>query len=234
MTTPQLVEDRPCRGRAGGGGRQPDSPWACSRPPGEFGADIVVGEGQPLGIPLSFGGPYLGIFATSKEYVRKIAGRLVGETVDKAGPRGLRAHPDRPRAAHPPRKSHLQHLHQPGPDRPGLHGVYEPAGQARVCARWPSCATTKRITPRTGSPRSPGFSVCMDAPFFHEFVVCCPTPGWRKSTTTCLEHGILGGYDLEQGLSRPEEPHAGGRDRDELARRDRCICAKYWRRCPMT
>ncbi|MHB8218729.1 MAG: aminomethyl-transferring glycine dehydrogenase subunit GcvPA [Acidimicrobiales bacterium] len=55
------------------------------RPPGEWGADVVVGEGQAFGTPLGFGGPYLGLFACAAAHVRRLPGRLVGETVDSSG-----------------------------------------------------------------------------------------------------------------------------------------------------
>jgi glycine dehydrogenase subunit 1 len=59
------------------------------QPPGAMGADIVVGEGQSIGNALSFGGPYVGLFATRQKYVRQMPGRLCGETVDKEGRRGF-------------------------------------------------------------------------------------------------------------------------------------------------
>ena len=66
---------------------EPVALGAC-RSPGEMGADIVVGEGQSLGVGLQFGGPYVGLFATRDKYVRQMPGRLCGETVDATGKRG--------------------------------------------------------------------------------------------------------------------------------------------------
>ena len=61
---------------------------AVLRPPGEYGADIVVGEGQSLGAPMGFGGPLLGFLATRREHVRRVPGRIIGATADASGRRG--------------------------------------------------------------------------------------------------------------------------------------------------
>jgi glycine dehydrogenase subunit 1 len=62
---------------------------ALVKPPGEYGADIVIGEGQPLGLPMNVGGPSLGIFACRMEHVRKMPGRLIGLTKDQDGRRAF-------------------------------------------------------------------------------------------------------------------------------------------------
>ena len=67
------------------------NPIACAllKDPGACGADIAAGEGQPLGIPMQLGGPYLGLFAAKKEFLRTMPGRLVGETKDSEGRRAF-------------------------------------------------------------------------------------------------------------------------------------------------
>lgn len=164
--------------------------------PGEMGADIVVGEGQPLGIPLAFGGPYLGFFTTRKQYLHKMAGRLVGETADS---RGQRAYVLTLTA----REQHIKREHATSNictnqslmalaaavylsllGRTGLRQV------AELCYHKAHYAAGKISQVK-------GFSLCFNAPFFHEFSVCCPKP-IAEINAYLLEHGFLGGYDLGQ------------------------------------
>jgi len=164
--------------------------------PGQMGADIVVGEGQPLGIPLSFGGPYLGFFATRKQYIHKMAGRLVGETVDNRNQRAYvltltarEQHIKRERATsnictNQGLMALAAAVYLSLLGRNGLHQV------AALCYHKAHYAAKKIAG-------IPGYSLSFNAPFFHEFAVRCPAPV-AEINTHLLEHGFLGGYDLGQ------------------------------------
>ena len=169
---------------------------ALFKTPGEFDADIVSGEGQPLGIPLSYGGPYLGLLATKEKYVRSIAGRLVGETTDTNGQRGYvltlstrEQHIKRERASSNictnqgllalAATVHIGLL--------GKEGLQEVANLNYQKAHY----AADQIS------RLDGYELWSDEVFFNEFVVKCPLPV-EEINDYLLEEGVIGGYDLGQ------------------------------------
>ena len=165
--------------------------------PGACGADIAVGEGQPLGLPLSWGGPYLGFMAASQSLMRRLPGRIVGETRDSQGERAfvltLQA-----------REQHIR----------------REKASSNVCSNEALCALTASVYLSLMGPdglrqvgeqchakahylaaelcRLPGVSLRYPGPFFHEFVTDLPEP--QKVLSALEARGILGGWPVEGGL----------------------------------
>lgn len=164
-------------------------------PPGEYGADIGVGEGQALGLPVSFGGPYVGLFACKKDLMRKIPGRICGKTVDSDGNVGyvltLQA-----------REQHIR----------------REKANSNICTNQNLCATAFTINMSLLGPQGlqelaelnlqlahyaaeqltqiPGFKLKFTVPFFNEFVLELPTDV-ETTHKKLLDLGILAGLPLK-------------------------------------
>jgi glycine dehydrogenase subunit 1 len=161
--------------------------------PGVLGADIVVGEGQPLGLPVSFGGPYLGFFAASEKLMRKMPGRIVGRTTDFEGTGGfvltLQA-----REQHIRREKANSNICSNEALCALAAAVYlSTVGKDGFCQVAGLCLRKARYAydALTGGKCRPVFA----APFFKEFVVRPPAPA-TVVNKALLEDKIIGGLDL--------------------------------------
>ncbi|MFW6098058.1 MAG: aminomethyl-transferring glycine dehydrogenase subunit GcvPA [Chloroflexota bacterium] len=168
---------------------------ALFRPPGAYGADIVCGEGQPLGLPLSYGGPYLGYFCTRERYVRKMAGRLVGETVDADGQRSYTLTLST-REQHIRRDKATSNICSNQGLMALAAGIYMAAMGKQGLRRVAELTYQNAHYLAKQIEALPGYRVWQDEPFFQEFVVECPRPAEEVNERLLAEYDIIGGYDL--------------------------------------
>ncbi|SUZ61363.1 uncharacterized protein METZ01_LOCUS14217 [marine metagenome] len=166
--------------------------------PGHYDADIVTGDGQSLGIPTSYGGPYVGLFATKQEYIRQMPSRLSGRTVDKNGKTGYvltlqtrEQHIRRERATSNICTNEALYalaatIYLAAMGKHGLRQV------AELCYHKAHYAAAQIAG-------LPGYSLPIDKPFFQEFVVQCPSSP-TEINKKLMKRNILGGLDITEQI----------------------------------
>ncbi|HET7771851.1 MAG TPA: aminomethyl-transferring glycine dehydrogenase subunit GcvPA [Chloroflexota bacterium] len=164
------------------------------RPPGEYGAGIVVGEGKWTGGPLDFGGPQVGLFACKSDYVRQLPGRIAGATVDRDGTRGYVL-------TFTTREQHIRR-------EKATSNICTSEALIALCTTIYLCQLGKQglrevaeqcvqkshyLASQVGA--LDGYSVVSAAPYVKEFVLKCPRPA-AEVNRALLDRGIIGGFDL--------------------------------------
>jgi glycine dehydrogenase subunit 1 len=168
-------------------------------PPGKFGADIVIGDAQPFGIPTAFGGPHCGYFAVTTKLMRKVPGRLVGQTKDDQGRRGfvltLQA-----REQHIRRDKATSNICS-NQALNALAASVAMTALGKKGVREMAAANLQKAHFAKNAFKEAGFEVVYDGHSFNEFVVKLNKPV-KEINQKLLQKGIIGGYDL--GRDYPE------------------------------
>ncbi|WP_191567328.1 aminomethyl-transferring glycine dehydrogenase subunit GcvPA [Metabacillus idriensis] len=168
---------------------------ALLQPPGYLGADIVIGDMQPLGIPMSFGGPHCGYFSVSKKFMRKIPGRIVGQTTDEQGNRGFVL----------TLQAREQHIRRDKATSNICSNQALNALASSICMtalgkqgiRHMAQLNFEKADYMAKRLKEKGYKIMNQAPFFNEFIVELPLPV-QEVNDKLLKAGIIGGFDLDR------------------------------------